>query len=316
MADISEAIKSASEAASKEYSELQAAEPAETKTEATPAAESEPAAAATPEPAETKEAPPKDDENLLNLSKDDLEEIEKDPLLRKAYKTMVRGMNEKARALAADRQKNAEDLQLLNWFRADPDNALRTMARIRGLDMGTAPQGAQAPVVDKVTKDMEAAIGPQMTAVLKPVIEGIVKAVVDTEVKPAKAELEQIRQATTEAGIEQVLQTFVAELHENDEDFDESVNDEMAELANKTRKADGVPLKDHLRFLYNSVMYNRAQKQALSTEISRIREAKKKGGEPVNTVRPAGPSEKGLKDFTRLEDKIAFAVELARRENG
>ena len=75
--------------------------------------------------------------------------------------------------------------------------------------------------------------------------------------------------------------------------------------------ADDVPLKDHLRTLYNSVMHTRSQKSRVSADLARLKAARTKS-EPTHGTRPAGPVERKITSDMSLNEKVRLAVELAQ----
>ena len=311
MPDLNDKIATASAAASEEYEK---ANTPEVKAEPTPEPKVEPKAEPAAEPAaEAKpdvKAEAKTEENPLNLTKEDLEAIEADPLLRKAYKTVLRGFTSKTTELAKERKQHEEDLNLLQWFRNDPDNALKALARARGFDLGP-PKGEAAKVVDKIQEKMDKTFGPEGAKALRPIFEDLVQTMVDERIKPAAERVDQLEHIATETGVENVVQTFIAELATGDEEYNEEIQSEMAKLAVRLRKANDVPLKDHLRSLYNSVMHEREQKSRVSADLKRLQEARKKT-EPIAGVRPTSPVERKMTADMTLNEKVALAVEMAR----
>lgn len=310
MPDVNDAITKASAEASAEY-EKTVTEPAKTEPVKVEPAQTEPAKEE-PVKAADASASDKTETNPLNLTAEDLEAIEADPLLRKAYKTVLRGFTAKTTTLAAERKAIEEDRKVVEWFRADPDNALKTMARMRGFDLGE-PKSDTAKAVDAVQDTMVKAFGPEGAVALRPVFEQIVDHIVSQKIEPQRQEVEQLKEVAVEAGIENTVQAFIAELHSADEDYDEDIQQEMADLANKVRKADDVSIKDHLRLLYNSVMHTRTAKSRVSGDLQRLKDARKKS-EPVQGTRPAAPTERRITADMSLNDKVALAVELAQQE--
>lgn len=290
--------------------------PAE-KVEAKPETEpTKPAEKAEPEKPEAK--PEEEEEELFRLSSEELAEIDKDPRLKKAYKSMLRDYRKKTAEVAENRKKIADREGILEAMAADPDMAVKALAAIRGFEI-VEPKKAikEKSETDLAFEGLEASIGKEGAALLKPVFEGVVKnaveAAIAARVTPIEAQAAELIKNMQAQGIASNLAQFKAEIAERGDEWNDEIEEEMAGLVGKFAPSPETKFDEYLDTLYNVVAAKRLRAQTTKDKIARLKAAADKQ-EPNKAARPAADGERSITRDMPHGDAVALAVELAQRE--
>jgi len=277
----------------------------------------EPAVEAAAEPAkaeesvvkETKSAP--EPEESFNLSAADLEQINKDPQLRKAYRSMVKGFTAKTTALADTRKSLEEKAKVADWIQSDPDAAVETLARMRGKTF----TAAKSEATDKVTDGLEAkwaeTVGPEAAKLLRPLFEETARKMLQDVVTPIQQQTEELQRAAAERGIAASVREFGAGRTEAGEEWDQEVQDEMALVMNRVSPGDDTPIGDYLSTVYDAVQADRNRKRGVKTQLDRLRKAQA-DTEPTTTSRPSPSNQASITSDMDDNTAIALAVKQAQ----
>src|SRR3990172_1569823 len=100
-------------------------------------------------PAKEAKPEPEEGEEGFRLSADELEAIDADPKLKKAYKSMLRDYRKKTTTVAEERRAIADKTRIVELMASDPDGAVRALASLRGLKL-VEPEDKAAPTKSEV----------------------------------------------------------------------------------------------------------------------------------------------------------------------
>jgi hypothetical protein len=294
--------------------------------EETPTPTSETAPEATPEETpeatpeapvpETKEKPPVED---FRPSAEELEAIDKDPNLRKVYRSMVRGFQKKTTELAT-KQKEAESaLQVVATIRQDPVKALRTMAAAAGIRLAEdpVPKVSETPVEktmqERLKENLTARIGAEAAEVLAPVLYDAVESIAGEKLAPVQRALDENKKATAEQALRAGIAEFGSKVIEDGGEWDEDVEKEMAALIGKVVPGKDTTLPEFLDVLYDRVQSTRRKIGQTTEQITRIRRAAS-SVEPVRPSRPPAAGPKPIAPGMSAKEATALAVAQAKEE--
>lgn len=270
------------------------------------------APAAEPEPVE----PEPETDPLEVLSREDLDRINGDPLMRKMYKTVLRGFHSKSEKFAAEKGQLAERLQIVDWIQSDPENAIRTLARAKGINLAEPAKSEAQTAVDDVEKLAIAQFGPEgadTIKLLRPIIEKVAEQLVEQRIAPDRQQLEALRQAAASNAIAGALKAFGAERQTAEEPWDDSIQAEMHSIMQRVKPGENVDIKDYLAVLYNNAVAERDRKTRVKANIDRLKKASTKTETPSN-MRPAPVQPRSVTADMSDKDAIALAVELAQAD--
>lgn len=267
----------------------------------------------------------------LNLTNEDLAEIEKNPIMKRAYKTMLRGLNKAQQSLAEQRKANESDLGIIATLRKDPTAGLRALAATMGVPVtigdGTAAQpaastaaAAQAPKTPQQIAEEELlkAFPKEGAAVLGPIFTRIAEAIATEQLKPVLAKLaegERIlmgqRQVTMQSQLNSQLATYGRSVEARGDDWTDEIQVEMSKLVGRVRPGtheDGSPLTipEYLDVLYHHATAARSHAAAKARQLERLRAAVD-SAEPA-PVRTSPTSLLDQKITAELDDDAATAL--------
>jgi hypothetical protein len=274
------------------------------------------------------ETPASGDEVDLRVTPEELDAINKDPNLKKVYRSMVRGFTEKTSDFAGKRKELEAAMDAVTAIRADPKKAAMALAAATGgkitYDDGTAPAvpANAAPVVTekaavvKATELLTEKLGKEAADALGPVLIEAVKILAGEELSPIKQAMAIQDENAGKIALKSAVGEFGASIAASGLEWDETVEQEMAELVGQVIPGKDMPLPKFLKVLHNTVMANRAEKSTTGRVLVRLRTAAETK-EPVQPARtaptaPVGAITAGMDNKTAT----ALAIESARRELG
>jgi hypothetical protein len=249
-----------------------------------------------------------------NLTADDLAAIEKDPVLRKAYKSMLRGFRDKTTTLANERKTLGERAKLAESIIADPDTSLRALAAIRGIKLVDEPKAPEVKSeMDVAYAKLEETLGPEGANILRPVFEAVVNTAVETRVGPIERRAAELEKKHLADSITSGLRSFKAEVKSRGDEWSDDIEADMAKLVGKVTPAEGVELNEYLDLLHSKAVLDRQRKGAVKAKIARLRTASEPK-EPTVGVRPTTDAPARITSDMSDSDAIALAVQMARNE--
>ncbi len=283
-------------------------------TEAAPVEEAAKEAEPTPGPETDKPAPVVEEDDLFRLSKEELDEIDKDPRLKKAYKSMVRDYRDKTAKVAELRRTLGDRGKLVDAIAEDPDMAVRALAAIRGIKL-TEPEkpAAVKSELDQAREKLEASLGKEGADLLMPLIEGSVKNLVEQRVAPLEKAAAAYQQSALAQTINSGLAAFKSEVQERGEDWSDEIEEEMAGLVDKFSPGPKTTLPEYLSILHSKVVHDKNKIKSVKSQIDRIKDASA-SREPVRGVRPAAEGPKSITASMSQADSIKLAVEMAKAQ--
>lgn len=265
-----------------------------------------------------------DAENGLSVSADEYAEIQKNPALKKLYKGMNKAFTQKTMALAAERQSQQNELNLLAGLK-DPGTRDATFAaiaaalgknvaqsvpvdataakveaavdkRLQGLEQTFIANGFDPKVAEALAKSM----GPAMTSMAKEELKSIIEAEVGP-IKEATGHLAaQAFQAQSDAEIKQFWAAHPGE-------YSQDVENKMAILTAKFPASEAVEAQEYLEFLYRAAKPDKTVKQATKEVAERMKKAaataEPKSGIQQSRVSSApkdAPSNFGRRDLDKI----------------
>lgn len=297
-----------------------APEPEAPKTESAPEPVAEPAPA---EPAPAPEPAKPDEDEFWKPTAEELAAIEADPKLQKVYKSMQRGLTKKSQEISAAAKANEEAIGFANWFKSDPAKAAREIAAHVGLTVAEVKKDreeAEERVVDALEEKWAKTIGPEAAKLLRPLIEETAAAVAQNVMDPIKATVEPIARAAQEQGTSATVREFGASLVEQGHDWDDSIQQEMADISKLIEPAvdengEKIPMPQYLDVLYNAVMAKRNRQSSVKGNLDRLRRIRAEA-EPVGSLKPAPVAEERVTVDMKDNEAIALAVRAAQRQLG
>jgi hypothetical protein len=270
-------------AAEPEKKEEPAAEP-ETADEPAPdkdETKTEPAPADAPEPEpEVEDAA----EAALSLTPEELAEIKSNPATAKLYKSLMRASTSKFQEISANKR-------VLQAMRDNPRAVIEAAAKNMGLVVSEAKDPAtetrQAEVVDDVMADMINLFGPELAPTVRPVMEKLVKALVDKEVAPLREQQASDKKTAQENQAKAHAQTFRAK----HADLSPEVEAKMMEIGKSVFPADGTDPGAYLDMLYTLATAGNTARETAKVAVDRIKAAKvasepRRGGSPAPAKAP------------------------------
>jgi len=287
--------------------------PAETKPEEKPAE----ATAAKPEDKKPETAPEEDDD-FWKPTAEELAAIEADARLQKVYKSMQRGLTKKSQEHSAKLKEAEAEINFARWFKSDPAGAAREIARQAGLLAAEA--AADKPPdkpTDAVADDLEVMLGKKAADLMRPLLE---KAF-ETMAAPMAETVEQLATAARERGVAATVTEFGANLVQQGFDWDDDIQQEMADLSKKVEpatdeKGERVPMNEYLDTLYSAVMARRDRVSKSKAALERLKRIKT-DAEPTGTATATNTSEPDRPPVgTPINEAVAIAVKAARKQMG
>jgi len=293
--------------------------------ESTPAPDPTPASSPTPEPAApapeaakpeaAKPEPPPTEEadEFWTPTADELAAIDKNPELKKVYRSMQRGMTQKAQTLAQERKRLENQAAVVEWIQRDPANAIRAIAAASNVDLGgPGPKPTETKVADSLEAKWAETVGPDAAKILRPLFEETARTILAQEVAPYKEQTEQLAKAAVQRGIAASVAEFGATVSSRGEEWDDATQAEMAKLAQIVEPGANTPINEYLGVLYDTVMANRMRTKSARSNLERLRRVRTEA-EPANTARTSPAAEEKIDTSMSDRDAVAVAVRLAKQ---
>ena len=314
---LSEAISEATAEATAEANEIYGVkeEPVETET---PEAEPEAEPAAEAETAEEQE----DDPLAEHLTAQDLEAINSNPELQKAYKSMQRGLTKKATELSARSKDLETKAGVADWVQNNPRKALEILAASEGIKLpdaieARAEETAISDTVSAVMAKWEKQLGPEAANLLGPLVRETAETIAANLVRQQLGPLQQkFESRERESGINTLrtaVSTFGAAVQERGDEWNDAIVQEMADEMNVVSPAEGTNTAQFLDAIYDRVLMRHSRAEAKRTQLKRLRAAKT-SAEPTTTVRPSTEEDEEITDEMSDRDAIRIAVRRAQSE--
>ena len=325
--DLAAAISAAVGGAKSEVEGTPEPEAAPEKTETAPTTEKvaeKPAVEkAEPDKPEAKAEPAKKDEpaddDFWTPTAEELSAIDKNPELKKVYRSMQRGLTQKAQSLAELRKGSEEKIRLADWIQSEPDKAARAIAAASGLTLKEAKEAdSEKDVVDALEEKWSKTVGPDAAKLLRPLFEETAQSMFQKIVGPVKEATEALSRAAEERGIAASVREFGASVVERGEEWDDDLQREMSVLSNtmqpgQDENGNPVSIQDYLSALHDAVVARRSRAKGAKTNLERLRRVKAES-EPNAPTRTAPKTEDRPDLKAPIKDQVAWAVEQARKQ--
>jgi len=318
--DLNAAISSAVASSTAEVEAADSA-PETTTPDTTPAAKPEAAAsAAKPEakaaPAEkpAAAAPPEEDE-VFTPTAEELALIDKSPELKKVYRSMQRGLTQKAQSLADMRKALEQKANIVDWIQADPAAAIKAISEYTGVNLSKPTPTTEAKVADSLETKWAEVVGEDAAKLLRPLFEDTARAILEKEVAPYKAQTEALAKTAAERGVAASVREFGASIAERGDEWADDIQGEMAALAERIEPGKDTPIGEYLDVLYDKVMAGRMRSKSARANLERLRKVRTEV-EPSNAGRPAPASEERITNDMSDKDAVAIAVRMAKQSMG
>lgn len=262
-----------------------------------------------PEPA------PEADEEVFTPTAEELDLINKSPELKKVYRSMQRGLTQKAQSIAAMRKEMEQKSQVVDWIQADPEKAIRAIATAAGVSLGEARQATESKVADSLEEKWAQVMGADAAAMLRPLFEDTARQILEQEVAPYRQQTEVLARQATERTIAASVREFGAAVSSRGEEWDDETQAEMAVLAKKIEPGENTPINEYLDVLYDKVVANRMRTKQARQNLERLRKVRE-DAEPATTTRPSPAAEERVTTDMTDKDAVAVAVRLAKQGLG
>jgi hypothetical protein len=311
--DLSAAITSAVADATSEVTPDSTPEP--DKPASTTEAAPEPTTAdAKPSPAPAAEPAEPDEEEFFSPTAEELAAIEADPRLKKVYLSMRRGFTKKTTEIAAERKRLAQEHDVAEWIRNDPEAAIRSIATATGVSLGQAREiAAEAVEADPVSKLWIDGVGTDAASILRPIIEQTIDARIGPKVRPLEEATQAANQAAMERGIAASIREFGASVTERGEEWDDDLQQDMAQIANSVNPGPQTTFPEFISAVYDAAVARRMRTKSARSNLERLRRARTEA-EPTNVARPSPKSEETITNDMSDNDAVAIAVRQASRQ--
>ena len=283
-----------------------------------PAADGEAAPEATPEEkpaeAEPEQAPATDPEPVvddaaeaaLSLTPEELAEIKSNPATAKLYKSLMRASTSKFQEISANKR-------VLQAMRDNPRAVIEAAAKNMGLVVTEAKnpesEQKQTEVVDEVMADMVNLFGPELAPTVRPVMERMVKALVDKEVAPIRAGREADQKAAQDTQAKTHAQAFRARHLK----MTPEVEARITEIGKSVFPAEGTDPGSYLDMLYTLATAGSTASETAKTAATRIKAAQA-AAEPRRGAAPAPAAASIITDDMSLDQAFDAAWAAAKAE--
>lgn len=235
-----------------------------------------------------------EDENPLNtsVSKEDLDEINKHPKLKRLLKNMNRAFTQNSMRRSAELGSMKQVIEALN----DPAQAKRAagiIARSVGLNLAdevaeVKPSKAEA-TMDARLAELEEVLTPEAAKLLLPRIRGIaqdaIKEALNSELEPIKAITGELTSQAQEAMSVAEVNAFRAR---HKDEITPAVEKEMMRLFKVLKPAEGMEPKDYLDLILAAASTRTTKKDATREVTRRMKDAadrrEPKAGMPASRV--------------------------------
>jgi hypothetical protein len=278
---------------------------------AAPAAE-KPAAPAAGKPAAV--APPDEDE-VFTPTAEELATIDKNPELKKVYRSMQRGLTQKTQSLADMRKALEQKANIVDWIRQDPASALKAISEYTGVNLAKPTPTTEAKVADSLEAKWAEVVGADAATLLRPLFEDTARAILEKEVAPYKAQTEALARTAAERGVAASVREFGATVSERGDEWADDIQGEMAQLAQRIEPGPDTPINEYLDVLYDKVMAGRMRSKSARANLERLRKVRTET-EPSNAGRPTPAAEERITSDMNDKDAVAVAVRMARQSLG
>jgi len=322
MDDLNDAVSAAIASATTEVTGEAPSAPAETTAEPETSVTPEPAAAEPPATSTTP-APPADEE-FWNPTAEELALIDKSPELKKVYRSMQRGLTQKATTLAEQRREAeefkksvSERVKIADWIQAEPEKALRAIAAATGLTVSEVKQEMAAPPTpgDPLMEKWTKAVGPDAANILRPLIEETAQYLLEKSIGPVREQSEALAKVQAERAMGASIREFGTTITARGEEWDDEIQTEMAQLATTVEPGPKATVSTFLDTLYDTVARRRERSRTARSNLDRLRRVQSTQ-EPTTTARPAPTTPQRVTLDMSDKDAVALAVRQAQEEMG
>lgn len=265
--------------------------------------------------AKSEPAPEVPDEEVFTPTAEELDLINKSPELKKVYRSMQRGLTQKAQSIAAMRKEMEQKSHVVDWIQADPEKAIRAIAAAAGVSLNEAKQATESKVADSLEEKWAQVMGADAAAMLRPLFEDTARQILEQEVAPYRQQTEVLARQATERTIAASVREFGASVAERGEEWDDETQAEMAKLAAKIEPGEDTPINEYLDVLYDKVVANRMRTKQARQNLERLRKVREEA-EPATTTRPSPAAEERVTTDMTDKDAVAVAVRLAKQGLG
>jgi hypothetical protein len=217
------------------------------------------------------------------LSPEDLAEIKSNPATAKLYKSLMRASTAKFQEISADRR-------LLQAMRDNPRAVIESAAKNMGLTLSDAKAiestAKQEEVVDEIMVDMVNLFGQELAPAVRPVMEKMIRALVDKEVAPLRAEQAATKTESYQKQAAAHAQTFRAK-HEGE--LTPAIEAKIMDLGKSIFPAEGTNPLEYLDMLFTVATAGNTAAKVAKVAAERIKVAQTTA-EPRRGAAPAKAS--------------------------
>lgn len=278
----------------------------------------------------TKETPAESEEEY-RATAEELAAIDKNPELKKVYRSLQRRFTQRTTELSGLRKEAEMAMSAIESVRSDPEGAILALAtaanlkvtRADGTPLGSKPGAGAATtataeeddVVSAVHAELTGKLGKEVADAMTPALVTAVQRLTGREVAPMKARLEADEKAAADRSLQAGIQSFGASIISDGGEWDDEMPAEMAKLVKDgvIRPNQGAKLEDFLGTLHTLATAHRQRKGSSVRQINRIKES-------VRTVEPARPANspapvpKTIHVGMDIKEATRLAVEQARAD--
>lgn len=274
-------------------------------------------------------AAPETEPEEFHATHEELQEIDKNPGLKKVYRSIQRRFTEKTTEIANFRKQGEAAIAAVETMRTNPKESLKALAEMAGATIKfndeaspatpASPAAAVVPApstLEKTTKFLTDKLGAEAAEVLGPTLVELVEMLTEEKISPLKKTNQINEEQAATLARKRAVSDFGANIVKEGGEWDEAIEKEVADLirSGKILPGENATLPEFLTFAHNHVTAGRSRKTTVSTEVDRLRRVAA-AAEPVRPARTAPPA--AAPSITaEMDPKLAvsLAVKLAREQ--
>jgi hypothetical protein len=235
----------------------------------------------------------------LNLGPEELAAIKANPATAKLYKSLMRASTAKFQEISANKR-------FLDSIRENPRAVIESAARNMGLQLvehkDTQTEQGQGEVVDEVMDEMVQLFGPELAPAVRPVMERMVRQLVDKEVNPIR----QSQEAYKAEQMDRQSKAHAATFRAKHPDISPEIESKMMEIGRSVSPNEGISPVAYLDLLHTLATAGDTASKTAKLAAERIRAAQE-SAEPRRGSAPATTGGGGVKDDMTISDAFDAA---------
>lgn len=256
------------------------------------------------------------EELIENATAEELEQIKRDPVLSKIYKSMVRdyktkttGVSEKKRQieareaeLTAKAAESAQAQQLFDAMRDNPDEVIKAIATRRGMTITEARKAAVEAETDEELVELFGADAPA----IQPAFDKAINKRVQAQIKPIMDHLNSEARVQLQRTIATDLQEFQAELKAKGETVTPEIEAEMDRLTKEIDPGPNTSNRAYIRHLYRIATSEKSKSEVTKEVVNRMERAVR-DKEPREVPSGGAASGSNITEGMSLRESLAVA---------